>query len=68
METTEITPFTTLHDQLDLLDELAADGPTDGEAPEAFLKRMKDQALAVVNAITQITPEDVNDEYFEEEV
>lgn len=67
MEIVESTVFIDFEDQLDAIDTALADGPGDSEAPEAFLKRLKELLNNTNQAFAKITPEDVEDEYLEDE-
>lgn len=67
MEIVESTVFIDFEDQLDAIDTALADGPGNDEAPEAFLKRIKDLLDSTCKAFAKITPEDVDDEYLEDE-
>ena len=66
-ETELTTTFTSLNDALEALGDMLDEGPDSGEAPEAFLKRLADQAQTIVRAIQPITPEDVDEEYYKDE-
>lgn len=63
---TESAPFLNLHSQLDLVDETLEEGPTEGEAGEAFLKRVSDCLDSAQAALRAISPDDVDEEYYED--
>ena len=58
-------PFETIDNQLNTLDNSLEDGPDVGEAPEAFLRRIVDQAQSLLKLLKKLTPEDVDSEFEE---
>ena len=56
-----------INSQLELVEDLLEDGPEDGQAPENFLLRLKDEALTLVDTIKALTPDDVDEIWVEDD-
>lgn len=66
MEINETTPFLALNEQADSFVQILDDGPEEGEAPETFLQRAHAALKSTQAEFDKLTPEDVEDEYFED--
>ncbi len=54
-----------INSQLEAVEDCLEDGPEDGEAPEAFLKRLSEEADTLKGAIKALTPDDVDEIWVE---